>query len=101
MKLDRATLSNGQYVTCTVRRADCTNLCFGWFSVWRSKRHFERGDCEYSIDIKSVPLGDNELHIQKTATEFINKCEDEWANDLNRMLAKTLPARYSRVKEIK
>lgn len=100
MKLDKATLNNGQYVSCTVRRANCTNLFLGWFTVWKTKRHFAEGNCEHSIDIKNVLLGDNELNIQEVALKFIIDYEDEWANDLNKMLSKpSAQSETSRIRE--
>jgi len=83
MHLERANLSSGQYVTCTTRKSNYTDMVFGWFTVWRSRSHFEQGICENSIDVKNVLLKPN---IKEAATKFIEDHEDVWANTLKEML---------------
>lgn len=99
MYISHPTLSNGQYVTCSIRRANYTNLYFGWFSIWRTKSHFDKGICKYSIDNKNILLG-NSSEVKENALNFIIEHEDIWADELNKMLLKGKEERNGKAKEL-
>ena len=68
-------LQNGQFVTCTTRRANFTDIYFGWFTVWESKACFDKGICNNAIEYKNISLGTDKLRLMNNAIEFIHENE--------------------------
>lgn len=75
----RTLLANGQYVTITTRKHSNTNFYFGWASVWRSKHDYEIGNCDYTIEVKNIPLGTNKDNLKTEMVKFTLERQSQWA----------------------
>jgi len=64
-------------VTCTTRKANYVEQYFGKFTLWPSKEHYEKGNCNGAITWEGVYLGcdKNYLEIEgdKVATRMIKE----------------------------
>mgnify|MGYP001618655793 CR=1 FL=1 len=63
---------NNAFVSVTTRRANSTDIHFGKFTFWKSKKDYDIGDCKDVVTYTGVFLGNCEAYLPIEADKFID-----------------------------
>jgi hypothetical protein len=61
------------FITVTTRQASFAPVYFGKFTFWKSKEHYDRGDCDGAHTYTGIYLGDCELNLEVAINCSIDK----------------------------